>query len=49
MMSKYELESLENEIIAQLDKGGEVIIERGAANDSILCGSTLNNHFTAFI
>ena len=36
MMSKYELESIENEIIAQLDRGGEVIIESGAANDSIL-------------
>lgn len=36
MMSKYELESLENEIIAKLDKGGEVIVESGAANDSIL-------------
>lgn len=35
MMSKYELESIENEIIEQLDKGGKVIIESGAANDSI--------------
>lgn len=36
MMSKYELECIENEIIAQLDRGGKVIIKSGAANDSIL-------------
>lgn len=34
-MNKYDIEYIENEIISQLDKGEEVYIESGAANDVI--------------
>lgn len=36
MMRQYDLSCIEDEIIAQLDKGGKVFIESGDANDSII-------------
>lgn len=36
MMRQYDLSCIEEEIIAQLDKGGKVFIESGAANDRII-------------
>ena len=46
MMRQYDLSSIEDEIIAQLDKGGKVFIESGAAKDSII--SYTGNGFLSF-